>query len=167
MALSLVIRQYREEDREQCQGLWGELTEWHHKIYEDSSIGGEHLGVYFDKHLAKVGPEHLWVAVHDSKVVGLVGLELKGEETEIEPLVVSENYRHRDIVTRLIETILRETRKSGMKYLNVTPVARNIETIRFLYRRGFTNPTHINLFVDFSRHTWKPGPQIFGCRFNY
>lgn len=167
MALSFTVRKYQDEDREQCRALWRELTEWHRKIYEDPNIGGEHPEDYFDRHLAKVGPEQLWVAIYDSKVVGLVGLILRGEETEIEPLIVGEAHRQRGIGTKLIETVVSDARKKGLKYLNIAPVARNVETIKFLHKRGFRNLGYINLFIDFTNHTWKTAPEIFGCEFNY
>jgi len=167
MALSFVIRKYQDNDREQCRTLWRELTEWHREIYQDPNIGGEHPEDYFDKHLAAVGPDQLWVAVHDYKVVGLVGLMLKDEETEIEPLVVSKPYRRKGIGTKLIRTVVYEARKKGVKYLSIGPVARNIKTVKFLYKLGFKNLGYINLFIDFSNFPWKSGPEIFGCKFNY
>jgi len=108
-----VTRKYQDKDKEQCRALWRELTEWHREIYEDSNIGGEHPEHYFDKHLTEVGPDRLWVAVSDSKVVGLVGLMLTGEETEIEPLIVSKPYRRKGIGTKLLETVVSEGRKKG------------------------------------------------------
>ncbi len=167
MALPFVIRKYRGNDREQCRALWRELTEWHREIYQDPTIGGEHPEDYFDKHLAAVGPDQLWVAVHDSKVVGLVGLIFKGEEAEIEPLMVSEAYRRKGIGTKLIETVVSEARKKGLRFLDVKPVARNIKAIKFLYKRGFKNLGHIDLFIDFSDYPWKSRLEIFGCKFNY
>ena len=167
MALSFVIRKYQDQDKHQCRGLWRELTEWHREIYQDPNIGGEHPEDHFDKHLAEVGPDQLWVAVYDSKAVGLVGLMLKGEETEIEPLIVSKPYRNKGIGTKLIQTIVSEARKKGVKYLSIGPVARNVKTIKFLYKRGFKNLGYITLFIDFTDHTWKLGPEIFGCKFNY
>lgn len=167
MALSVVIRKYQDGDREQCRGLWRELTEWHREIYEDPNIGGEHPEDQFDKHLATVGPDQLWVAVHNSRVVGLVGLIFKGNETEIEPLIVSKAYRRKGIGTKLIETVVSEARKKGVKFLNIAPVARNMNTIKFLYKRGFKNLGYINLFIDFTSYPWKSGPEIFECKFNY
>jgi len=167
MTLSFTIRKYQEQDKEQCRGLWRELTEWHREIYQDPNIGGEHPEHYFDKHLAAVGPDQLWVAVYDSKIVGLVGLMLKGEETEIEPLIVSKPYRRKGIGTKLIETVVSEARKKGAEYLNIGPVARNVKTIKFLYKIGFKNLGYITLFIDFSKRPWKSGPEIFGCKFNY
>ena len=103
MTLSFMIRKYQPADRKQCRSLWKELTEWHREIYRDPTIGGENPEDYFDKHLVKVEHEHIWVAVYDSKVVGLVGLIVEEEEAEIEPLIVSEAYRHKGIGEKLVE----------------------------------------------------------------
>jgi GNAT superfamily N-acetyltransferase len=167
MALSFVIRKYQSNDREHCRALWRELTEWHREIYQDPTIGGEHPEDYFDKHLVTVGPEQLWVAIHNSTVVGLVGLILNGEEAEIEPLIVSKAYRCKGIGTKLIETVVSEVHKKEVKFLNIKPVARNINTIKFLHKLGFKNLGHINLFMDLSNRSWKLGLEIFGCKFNY
>jgi len=167
MAPPSAIRKYKPEDRENCRALWRELTEWHREIYQDLTIGGPHPEEYFDKHLAKVGPDRLWVAVQDSQVVGLVGLIVKGKEAEIEPLIVSKAYRHKGIGKQLIDTVVSEARNMGVRFLNVAPVARNIKAINFLYQQGFKNLGHIELFLDFSDYAWKPGPQIFGCNFNF
>jgi GNAT superfamily N-acetyltransferase len=165
--MSLIIRNYREDDREQCRSLWRELTEWHREIYQDQTIGGEHPEDYFDKHLAKVGPERLWVAVHDSRVVGLVGLIVEGNEAEIEPVIVCKAYRGKGVGKQLIETVISEARKIGVRLLNVRPVARNMETIKFLYQQGFKNLGYVELFMDFSGNVWKQGLEIFGCNFNF
>ncbi|MDH5449444.1 MAG: GNAT family N-acetyltransferase [Candidatus Bathyarchaeota archaeon] len=162
-----MIRKYKPNDREQCRRLWRDLTEWHREIYDDPTIGGEHPEDYFDKHLVKVGPDRLWVAVHDSQVVGLVGLIVTGEEGEIEPLIVIRAYRHKGIGKQLVETIISEARNMEIRYLNVKPVARNIQAINFLYQQGFKTLGHIQLFLDFADHTWKPGPRLFGCKFDF
>lgn len=164
---SFTIRQYNSQDREQCRSLWKELTEWHREIYEDPTIGGEHPEDYFDKHLSKVGPDNLWVATDDSRIVGLTGLIIEEREAEIEPLIVSKAYRGRGIGKQLIANIVGEARRRGIRNLNIRPVARNQETIRFLYGQGFKTLGFIELFIDLSNHTWKPGPRIFGCDFNY
>jgi len=167
MALSFVIQKYQNNDRERCRALWKELTEWHREIYQDPTIGGEHPEDYFDKHLVTVGPEQLWVAIHNSTVVGLVGLMLNGEEAEIEPLIVSKAYRRKGIGTKMIETVVSEAHKKEVKFLNIKPVARNISTIKFLHKLGFQNLGHIDIFMDLSNRSWKTGLEIFGCEFNY
>ena len=165
--MRIVIRNYREEDKEFCRSLWRELTEWHREIYQDPRIGGEHPEEYFDKHLAKVGPEKLWVAIHNSKVIGLIGLIIEGNEAEIEPLIVSKAYRGRGIGKQLLETVISEARKMGVRFLCIKPVARNIKTIKFLHKKGFKTLGEIELFMDFSDYKWKSGPKLFGCKFNY
>jgi len=167
MSRTLIIRQYQGGDREQCRSLWRELTEWHREIYQDPNIGGEHPEDYFDKHLAKVGPEQLWVAVRDSKVVGLVGIIIEGTEAEIEPLIVAKAFRGKGIGAELVKTVVAEARKKGAKFLNVEPVARNMGTIKFLYEQGFKNLGHIQLFMSFTDYKWKQGPELFGCKFNF
>jgi len=147
--------------------LWLELTEKHREIYQDPKIGGEHPEDFFDKHLAKVGADNIWVAVHDSEVVGLVGLIVEGSEAEIEPLVVRKGYRGKGIGKRLIEEVVSEARKRKIRFLNVEPVARNVEMIRFMYKLGFRTLGNIQLFMCFSDYVWKEGPELFGCKFKY
>ena len=167
MSMSFVIRNYQDGDKEQCRSLWRELTEWHREIYQDQTIGGEHPEDYFDKHLAKVGSDRLWVAVDGSRVVGLVGLIVEENEAEIEPLIVSKTYRGKGAGKQLIGTVVSEARKIGVRFLNIKPVARNMKTIRFLYKQGFKNLGCMELFMCFSDYTWKAGPEIFGCKFNF
>lgn len=161
------VRKFREADREQCRSLWRELTEWHRKIYQDPKIGGEHPEEYFDKHLAKVGPENLWVAKIGSDIIGLAGLIIEGNEAEIEPLIVSKAYRGKGVGKKLLETVISEARKIGVRLLCIKPVARNVKTIRLLYEQGFKTLGEIELFMDFSSYNWKRGPKLFGCKFNY
>jgi GNAT superfamily N-acetyltransferase len=161
----VVIRTYESRDFEECRALWKQLTEWHREIYEDTTIGGEHPENYFDKHLAVVGPNQIWVAEQDSQVLGFVGLVLKGEEAEVEPLIVNSRYRGKGIGTRLIQKAVSEARARGVRLLNVKPVARNLKTIQFFHEHGFTNLGFIELFIDLSGRSWKTGPRMFGCDF--
>jgi GNAT superfamily N-acetyltransferase len=168
MTESFFVRRYQESDLEQCRGLWRELIEWHREIYQDSTIGGAHPEDYFDKQLAEVRPGQLWVAEYNTKVVGLVGL-MSGlyDEVEIEPLIVSRAYRGKGVGTRLIETVIAEARRKGLRSLNISPVARNVGTIKFLYKLGFKNLGYIQLFIDFTDHKWKQGPELFSCKFKF
>jgi len=168
MVVSFLVRRYQESDLERCRGLWRELTEWHREIYQDSTIGGEHPENYFDKHLAKVGPEQLWVAEHNAKVVGLIGLT-SGlyDEVEVEPLIVSRAYRGKGVGKQSIQTVIAEARRRGLRSLNVSPVGRNIKAIQFLHNQGFKNLGCIQLFIDLIDHKWKDGPELFGCKFKF
>lgn len=163
----IVIRKYRSIDKDPCRRLWRELTEWHRQLYGDPHIGGPHPEDYFNKHLKKVGTDRLWVALLDCCVVGLVGLIVEEKEAEIEPLIVSQSYRNRGIGRRLIETVIVEVRRLDLRYLSVKPVARNIETIKFVYNQGFKNIGQVELFMDLSKKQWKKGLKLLDLQFNF
>jgi GNAT superfamily N-acetyltransferase len=167
MSESIIIRRYQDNDLVACRALWRELTEWHREIYEDSTIGGDQPGLYFDKHLASVGPNRLWVAEHQSQVIGLVGLETRDEELFIEPLVVKSTYRGKGVGSQLLEKAVFEAKQQGAKSLSVRPVARNQRVIQYFYRQGFQTLGHIQLFIDFTDSTWKKGPELFSCNFEF
>ena len=88
----------------------------------------------------------MWVALNDSKLVGLIGLIVKGNEAEIEPVVVDKEYRRKSVGKQLVERVISEARNTGIKYLNVLPVARNLSTVGFFYRLGFVNVGKAKLF---------------------
>lgn len=150
MLCVLLLENIEKMMRNLARSLWRELTEWHRKIYQDPRIGGEHPEEYFDKHLAKVGPNKLWVAAQCSKVIGLVGLMVEGNEVEIEPLIVSKAYRGKGMGKQLLEAVISEARKMGIRFLCIKPVARNVKTIKFLYKQGFKTLGEIELLMDFS-----------------
>jgi N-acetylglutamate synthase-like GNAT family acetyltransferase len=160
------LRNYRDDDLDQCRGLWRELVEWHRKIYSDVSIGGEEPELFFDKHLAKVGTNQIWVAVTKNGVVGFTGLEIENEEAKIEPVIVSKTYRRKGVGRMLVEKAMDEARKKGVKFLSVMPVARNEDAIRFFYEMGFRNLGQVQLFMDFPNKKWKSGFELYGLKFD-
>jgi ribosomal protein S18 acetylase RimI-like enzyme len=164
------IRAYHPSDLEACRLLWRELTERHREIYGDPSIGGDEPGMHFDEHLARVGSDRLWVAERAGQVVGLVGLIVDGQEAEVEPIVVASACRSEGIGQALLERVVAEAKKLGMRYLSVKPVARNLEAIAFYYDFGFRTLGEIEMFIDLGTPTpgtWKPGPELFGHSFQY
>ena len=166
---NLSIRQYRPSDIEHCRGLWKELVEHHRAIYSDPTIGGESPEDYFDKHLENIGYERIWVAEYDNKVVGLAGLVVKGNEGEIDPIVVSSRLRGNGIGTAFVGFIIEEARKLDLKYLNVRPVARNIDAIAFYHRNGFKGIGQIELFMELNPRPekWVDDIDLFGYSFIY
>lgn len=162
-----IIRKYKAEDYIQCRTLYRELTEWHRQIYDAPAIGGYTPEDAFDTHLAKVGMERLWVAVHGSDVIGLVGLIVEEREAEVEPLIISQRYRRQGIGTQLLDTVMTEARKLPIRYLNVRPVARNRGALQFFHQYGFDTIGHIQLFIDLKQRPWKPGIDIHNRQFNY
>lgn len=163
----LVIRKYLPTDRENCRSLWKELTEWHRQIYQDPNIGGSSPENDFDKHLAKVGANNLWVGILDSKVIGLTGLIVNEKEAEMEPLIISQHYRNKGVGKKLVEKVVAEARNLDIRYLSVKPVARNEQALKFFYKQGFKNIGHVELFIDFKKQQLKKGLNLFKLQFNY
>lgn len=161
------IRKYKAEDYLQCRALWRELTEWHRHIYNMPHIGGDTPEDAFDAHLAKVGTDCLWVAIHGSEVVGLVGLIVEENEAEVEPLIICQRYRRRGIGTQLLNAVMREASKLPIRYINVRPVARNMGALHFFHHYGFDTIGHIDLFIDMKKRPWKTGIEIHHRQFNY
>jgi len=131
------IRQYDPGDLERCRALWRSLTQRHRDIYEDPTLGGPDPGMEFDEHLKHPQLHRLWVAELTQHVLGFCGLLVHGEESELEPIVVDPSHRSRGIGTLLARQAVAESRRLGVKYVNVRPVARNLEAIRFFHREGF------------------------------
>jgi GNAT superfamily N-acetyltransferase len=166
----LRIRAYEPHDLQRCRQLWQELTQHHREIYDDPSIGGDVPGLFFDEHLARVGPGRIWVAERDAEIIGLVGLMVNDQEAEIEPIVISSRHRGKGIGRTLVNYVIEEARKLEVRYLNVRPVARNVKAISFFHRAGFRVLGHIELFIDMrspEHDTWEPGPDLFGHSFKY
>lgn len=167
MSDAVAIRHYHPQDLDACRHLWRELTEWHRQLYDDPTIGGNHPEDYFNSYLKEMNPDRIWVAVVNTKVVGLTGLQLHGEGAEIEPVVVSTRYQHRGIGRKLIATVIAEARRLHVKSLSIKPVARNIRAIQVFYQLGFQNLGQIEIFIDFSDRKWRKNLRLFNLQFSY
>ena len=167
MAEKVTIRRYRRANRASCRRLWRDLTERHREIYSDPTIGGRDPEDFFDKHLRKVGEKNVWVAVIGGKVVGFLGMILDDEEAEMEPVVVHHSHRGKGVGSDLVGMAIKEAERLGVKYLNVKPVARNAEAIKFFRAKGFENIGRIELFMDFSDKRWKTGIEVHDLPFRY
>jgi len=161
------IRKYLPSDRKACRDLWVELVERHRQLYQDPSIGGANPEDYFDQHLAKIGAEKLWIASFGLRTIGFMGIEVDGDEVEIEPLIVSQPYRSKGVGKMLVQAAIAEAHKIGARKISVKPVARNIEAINFFFNQGFRNIGHIQLFISFQRQQWKEGLNLFDLRFSF
>jgi N-acetylglutamate synthase-like GNAT family acetyltransferase len=158
------IRAYEDGDLDHCRRLWAQLTEHHREIYGDPSIGGDDPGLFFDDHLARVGPAHIWVAVDDGVVRGMVGLIVDGEEAEIEPVVVARDCRGDGVGRQLLTRAVAEARQLGVRFLSIAPVARNHRAIELFVREGFATVGRIELFTELrpSDRQWKDGITLHG-----
>lgn len=168
---SVIIRNYvKESDLQGCAFLLRELTEWHREMYQNPPIKWGPIETDYDRDLDTVDPSLFWVAVHGSKVIGMVGLLLKegrwGKDAEVEPIMVTREFRGKGIGELLLETAIAEARARGARRVAIKHLARNIKTIQFSYKHGFTNVGDVELFMDLSERSRKPGPRMFECDFN-
>lgn len=167
---AFTIRPYQPDDIAECRMLWSELTQHHRDIYDDPNIGGDTPGQFFDAHLARVGPEHIWVAQQDGHVIGLVGLIVEEQEAELEPLIVLPHHRHKGVGRALARHTIATAQQMGLRYLSVRPVARNEDSIAFFYEAGFQILGHLEMFADMRSNkesAWRRGPELFGHSFDY
>ncbi len=168
--VSAAVREYRPDDLEQCRELWRALTQRHRDIYDDPTIGGADPGLEFDQHLEHPHLSKLWVAELDERLLGLCGLLVEGEESELEPIVVQPGQRSRGIGALLAGRAISESRRLGVKYVNVRPVGRNLEAIRFFHRQGFRLLGRFELSMPLDAATpfgSKLETDIHGLRFEY
>ncbi len=164
------IREYRDMDYGVCRSLWVELTERHRLIYGDPSIGGDDPGAGLDEYLANPVRQATWVAEVDGTVVGMAGLIVRSEGAEIEPVVVSAGYRSRAVGRALVRQAVEHAVNTGIRFLSVRPVARNVEAISFFVDCGFDILGHVDLFQDLlpqEGRDWKPGIRLHGRNLRY
>ena len=156
MNVDVVVRAYRPRDLEACRALWAELTQRHRDVYSDPTIGGDDPGRGFDQHLAHPNFAGVWVAEVEGQVVGMAGLLATGEEAEVEPVVVSAEYRSQGIGHLLCQCVVE--------------VARNVEAISFFVEQGFNLLGRVELFQELASpvaREWKDGITVHGHALRY
>ena len=160
------IRRYRTEDLEQCRTLWADLTEWHRRLYGDETIGGSNPGAAFDAHLAEVGPERIFVAEQDGRILGMAGMVVHGGKVELEPLSIRAGCRGAGIGRELGEAVLAAARAEGARQVFVRPTGRNADAIRVFHALGFDIVSRIELVHDLADDPrWRDGEDYAGRRF--
>ncbi len=168
LGTTIIIRSYEPRDLATCRQLWLALTEWHRHIYDSPGIGGDNPGLFFDEHLNQVGPKNIWVAELEGKVIGLAGLITEGQEGELEPIVVMDEYRGQGIGRQLVQAVVVQAQKTGVSQLKVRPVGRNEKAIQFFHKLGFNVIGHIELFQECKpqeQQRWREGEKIAGQQF--
>jgi GNAT superfamily N-acetyltransferase len=163
------IRPYNNQDYAACRLLWAELTEYHRAIYDSPEIGGDDPGADFDEFVADRSRAGAWVAMHGQTIVGLAGLLVDRAEGELEPVVVSVACRGQGVGRRLIETVIGQATKQGLRSLKVRPVARNADAMRIFRNSGFSTLGHVELFMNLgeSKTEWNEGIEIHGESYDY
>jgi GNAT superfamily N-acetyltransferase len=159
---SVIVRPFEERDSATCRALWTELTGWHRELYDDPSIGGDDPGSGFDRYVEEFADARLWVAELSGSVTGFAGLIVRGNQAEVEPVVVAADARGQGVGRMLVAAAVEAARVDGIAQIKVSPVARNAEAIRFFHRIGFTALGHVELLADFRRPAgyWRPGERI-------
>ena len=163
-------RPYEPRDYAPCKALWAELTQHHRDVYGDQGIGGDDPGHGLDTYLANPQLHATWVAEVDGLVVGMAGLVVRGEEAEIEPVIVTAACRSRKIGGRLVREAVAHARKQGIRFLSARPVARNVEAIHFFVDAGVDIVGQIDLFQDLAPtagRQWQAGMLIHGRQLRY
>ena len=164
------IRVYESRDYALCKALWAELTQHHRDAYGDQSIGGDDPGHGLDLYLANPELRATWVAEVGGRVVGMAGLVVRGEEAEIEPVIVTSACRSRKIGGMLVRGAVAHAKEEGIRFLSARPVARNVEAIHFFVDAGFDIVGQIDLFQDLAPaagRRWESGMLIHGRQLRY
>ena len=98
------------------------------------------------------------------------GLIVHGEAGKIEPVVLSAECRLQGVGSALVQYVVQEAKKSGVRFLSVQPVARNKDAISFFVGLGFDLLGHLDLFQDLARspnRAWLSGISIHGHELRY
>ena len=168
LTVMISVRQYVPSDHGVCRDrLWVQLTQHHRDLYDAQYIGGDDPGADFDKHLALVGPERLWVAEIEGQLVGLTGLIVTEESSEIEPVIVDAEYRRRGVATALIDHLKVHVSAQGLPELIVRPVGRNSHMLEFMSKQGFNTIGQVELIIreDSGGTKWVDDAEVSGVRF--
>jgi GNAT superfamily N-acetyltransferase len=168
-----MIREYKPPDFQACCLLQNELALYHADIYDDPSIADSDPEKNFKEYLSREDRVGTWVAEIDRNILGFVGLiDTVGEEgtAEIEPVIISSSARGKGIGTKLIQHVIGEAKKKGVRFLTIRPVLRNEEAFHLYVELGFDHVGSIELFQDLKpelKRIWKPGINIHGKDLKY
>ena len=159
--MDVLVREYEPRDRDACTDLWVQLTQWHRDIYEDQTIGGDDLTVWFDKYMAEQKPVHVWVAEDGGRIVGFIGALERERRWELEPIVVAASHRRQGVGEALARTLIEAARAEGQRGLEVRPAARNAGALRFFHGMGFDVLGQLELVLDLAKpERWRAGERL-------
>ena len=171
--MKVLIREYRESDHATCVAFYKELAQRHAEVYADPSIADKDFIQIFDEYLGRSDRRYTWVAEIDGRVIALAGLlDRVGEQgvCEIEPLVVSADFRDKGIGSKLVAYVKEQARAKGYRFFTVRPELRNEEAFKLYVKLGFNLVGSVELFQDLAPElgrTWKSGVEILGQKLKY
>jgi GNAT superfamily N-acetyltransferase len=144
----VTIRAYRPSDHNACRRLWAELIEHRRGLYGEEPRGPE-TGAGFEEYLTQLNLSGMWVADHtDTGVVGFVGLMLDGRSGEVDPVVVTADFRGRGIGRSLLAKVAEEAGRRGLRRLTVSPAVRDRAALQSLHTAGFSTIATVTLAYD-------------------
>jgi GNAT superfamily N-acetyltransferase len=83
-------------------------------------------------------------------------------------MVVAELYRGQGIGRQLAESVIARARANGLRQLEVRPVARNADALRFFHGLGFDVLGQLELLLDLvepESEIWRSGERVAGRDF--
>ena len=101
-------------------------------------------------------------------MVGLAGLI--PDVFELEPVVVAEQHRGLGVGRLLAEAVISAARERGARTIQVRPIARNVEAVRFFHELGFDILDQLQLSMDLverEREIWVSGERLADRDFRY
>lgn len=164
------VRSFRPLDHGDCRDLWAELVDEDRRLYDDPNIGGRDPGAGFEHYMARLELSGMWVADHaEAGVIGFVGLILHGRDGEVEPVVVSRQYRGAGVGRALLDRVATEARRRKLRQLSISPSTRNVEAIRSFHRAGYDVLAHLTVTLDLAGTgpSWRDGIDLHEVRFRY
>ena len=167
----LTIREYRDSDYEVCRELWAELVRYHKDLYDDFTLGGSDPGSRFDNYLNNPIRHGTWVAEIQEKIIGMGGLFIESHvHAEVEPMIVSQTYRGQGIGKALMREIVNAAEKAGVRFLSISPGARNADSLAAYVKMGFNSVWTVQLIRELKPEPgikWQPGLKIHDNELGY
>ena len=167
------VRKYKDTDYKVGRALWVELVQYHMDIYKTDFTSGRQIGQGFDEYLKNPDRKGTWVAEYEGQVIGLGGLLVHGpEHGEVEPMVVSEKHRGEGISRLLMDRIVAEAEKAGVRFLSIHPGVRNKQALSVYVKLGFKNVWTVQVIRELNpppgrKIKWLPGLKIHDNELNY
>jgi GNAT superfamily N-acetyltransferase len=80
--------------------------------------------------------------------IGFIGLVTAGRDGEIDPVVVAPDWRRRGIGQALLDRVMAEARRRGLRRVTISPSVRDRDALHSLHRAGFDTIATITLAYD-------------------
>ena len=154
----VTIRPYRPSDHNDCRRLWAELTRHRHGLYGEAGRESD-AGAGFEEYLTQLNLSGMWVAEGGRGVVGFIGLMLDGRAGEVDPVVVADGLRGRGIGHALLDKVVDEARRRGLRRLTVSPSVRDLAALRSLHNAGFATVASVTLAYNLGTSPVAPAGQ--------